>query len=340
MMVAALLLAVFVGATLGTSVIRRIAIARNLMDVPNARSSHVTPTPRGGGVAIVVAFLAGVLAIWLLHLLDRRVAIALGGSGLLVAMVGFIDDRQGLPPSSRLAVHVMSAAWALYWLDGLPPLVFVGHTVNLGGAGHALALITLVWLLNLYNFMDGIDGIAGVECVTVCAGGIAIALQQQRTDGPLLLPAILGAAALGFLVWNFPPARIFMGDAGSGFLGLMLGVLAVDAAHRTPQSVWSWLILLSVFTTDATVTLLRRLLRGAKPHEAHRTHAYQHASRWHRGHRSVTLVVAMINIGWLLPLALAVQALRIDGLVALLLAGAPLVWMAFHYDAGVPEPVT
>jgi Fuc2NAc and GlcNAc transferase len=196
-----------------------------------------------------------------------------------------------------------------------------------------------VWLLNLYNFMDGIDGIAGTECLTVCAGGVALAALQQRWDGTMLVPAILGAAALGFLIWNVPPARIFMGDAGSGFLGMMLGVLALDAAHLAPGSLWCWLILLAVFTTDATVTLVRRVLRGARPHEAHRTHAYQHASRQFRGHRPVIIAVATLNIGWLFPLALAVQAAKLDGAFALLIACAPLVWLAFRYNAGVPERV-
>ena len=337
MIVVALLLAVFATAVVGTNLIRRAALAHNLLDVPNARSSHAVPTPRGGGVAIVMAFLGGLSVAWLLDLVDARQLLALGGGGLLVAVVGLVDDRRNLPAAPRLAVHALSAAWALYWLGGLPPLVIFGQLHDLGIAGHGLAVFSLVWLLNLYNFMDGIDGIATLECVTVCAGGMLIALLQQRTDGPLLLPALLTAAALGFLVWNLPPARIFMGDAGSGFLGLTLGVLALDAAHRTPQSLWAWLILLLVFATDATVTLVRRVLGGAKPHEAHRTHAYQYASRRHLGHRPVIIAVALLNVAWLLPIALAVQLRWLDGLLALVLAGAPLVWLAMRYGAGTPE---
>ena len=330
------LLGVFASATVGTALIRRVALARNLMDVPNERSSHIVPTPRGGGVAIVLAFTGGLLGAWTLQLVDSRVSMALGGSGLMVAIVGFIDDRTSLPASPRLAVHALSAAWALYWLGGMPPLVAFGHSVDLGLIGDGLALLSLVWLLNLYNFMDGIDGIAGIECVTVCVGGMIVAILQQRSDGPLFLPALLGAAVLGFLVWNFPPARIFMGDAGSGFLGLMLGVMALDAAHRSPQSLWGWLILLAVFTTDATITLVRRVLNGAKAHEAHRTHAYQYASRRHLGHRPVVLAVALLNLCWLLPLSVAVQLAWLDGLTAWIIASAPLLWLAFRYHAGVP----
>jgi Fuc2NAc and GlcNAc transferase len=182
--------------------------------------------------------------------------------------------------------------------------------------------------------MDGIDGVAAIEAVTTCAGGLAIALLQHRSDAAWVVPALLGSASLGFLLWNFPPARIFMGDAGSGFLGLMLGVMAIDAARITPQSLWSWLILLAVFTTDATMTLIRRVQRGKKPHEAHRTHAYQHAAHDHRGHRQVSLAVAAINVGWLLPLALAVQLGRVDGLTGLIVASVPLVWLALRYGAG------
>lgn len=338
MIVAGLLLVVFATATIGTRLIQRVAVAGNLMDVPNARSSHVVPTPRGGGVAIVLAFIGGLLLASVMRLVDLRLAVALGGGGLFVATVGFIDDRQNLAAAPRLAVHALSAAWALYWLGGLPPLAMFGATRDLGIAGHALALISLVWLLNLYNFMDGIDGIAGIECATVCAGGIVLAMLNHRADGAPLLSALLGAAACGFLVWNLPPARIFMGDAGSGFLGFTLGVLALDAAHRAPQSLWAWLILLAVFTTDATVTLVRRVLRGVKPHEAHRTHAYQYASRRHRGHRPVIIAVALLNVCWLMPLAVAVQVRWLDGLTALVVASAPLLWLAVRYDAGVPEP--
>jgi len=148
---------------------------------------------------------------------------------------------------------------------------------------------------------------------------------------------MLAAAVLGFLLWNFPPARIFMGDAGSGFLGIVLGVLSLQAAWTNPLLLWAWLILLGVFIVDATLTLLRRLLRGEKVYEAHRSHAYQYASRRFGRHLPVTMAVAALNLVWLLPLAMLVAVGWLDGLLGVLVAYAPLVVLAWRFDAGRAE---
>jgi Fuc2NAc and GlcNAc transferase len=191
-----------------------------------------------------------------------------------------------------------------------------------------------VWLLNLYNFMDGIDGIAGTEGVTVCLGGVLLSVAQPAGGAGWALPSLLAVAALGFLAWNFPPAKIFMGDAGSGFLGLMLGVLAVHAAGISSAWLWSWIILLGVFVVDSTVTLLNRLWRRERVYEAHRNHAYQRAARRIGSHRTVTLCVAAINIVWLLPIALSVGTGRLNGLLGTVIGYVPLIWLAHRYGAG------
>jgi Fuc2NAc and GlcNAc transferase len=192
-------------------------------------------------------------------------------------------------------------------------------------------------MLNLYNFMDGIDGIAGVEALIVGVGGTVIYwLAGLPLAGDVGLPALLAATALGFLVWNFPPAKIFMGDAGSGFLGLMLGALSLQAAVARPVLLWCWLVLLGVFIVDATVTLIRRLLRGERVYEAHRSHAYQHASREFGAHRPVTLAVAVLNVFWLLPWAMVISSGRVDGVVGLVVAYIPLLALALRFRAGLP----
>ena len=226
----------------------------------------------------------------------------------------------------------ISAGWALYWLGGLPPLDLFGQTLNPGWVGSVLAAIALVWLLNLYNFMDGIDGIAGIEAVTVCLGA---AFLSANSDW--MLPCTLAAASLGFLVWNFPRARIFMGDAGSGFLGVTLGVLALYSANVSPRWLWSWIILLGVFVDDATVTLIRPLWRRERVYQAHRSHAYQHAAQRRGAHWPVTATVAALNLLWLMPLALLVAAERLDGATGVAIAYVPLIWLALRLDAGVPE---
>jgi len=318
-----------------TWVLRRYALVRSIMDIPNARSSHSVPTPRGGGVAIVVSFLLALPVFALVDAVDLRSMWALLGAGVGIAVLGFIDDHGHIAARWRLLGHFAGAAWMLFWLGGLPALSFFGRTLDLGWIGHVLATVYLVWLLNLYNFMDGIDGIASVEAICVCLGGAL--LYGVRSEPALALPPLLLAAAVtGFLFWNFPPARIFMGDAGSGFLGVILGGLSLQAAWASPPLLWSWLILLGVFIVDATWTLARRLFRGDRLYQAHRSHAYQHASR-RFGHKPVTLAVLVINTVWLFPVALLVALQYLEGSVGLLLAYVPLMLLAVRFDAGKRE---
>lgn len=321
-----------------TGALRRYAQARSLMDIPNARSSHTVPTPRGGGVAIVLTFLLALVLLAALGDMSWSVALALAllGAGAWVAVVGFLDDHGHIAARWRLLAHFAGAIWALYWLGGLPPLQVAGFNLSLGWFGHIAAAFYLVWLLNLYNFMDGIDGIAGVEAVTVCIGGALLYALQGQGD-LAILPLLLAVASAGFLYWNFPPAKIFMGDAGSGFLGLVLGILSLQAAWVAPQLFWSWLILLAVFIVDATFTLLRRLLRGDKVYQAHRSHAYQYAARRHNGHLPVTLAVLAINVGWLLPLSVLVGVGSLPGLLGFVVASLPLIVLAIRYQAGTRE---
>jgi Fuc2NAc and GlcNAc transferase len=199
-----------------------------------------------------------------------------------------------------------------------------------------LAAFYLVWLLNLYNFMDGIDGIASVEAICVCLGAAIIYILTGHSD-LLLLPLLLACAVAGFLFWNFPPAKIFMGDAGSGFLGIILGCLSLQGAWISSQFLWVWLILLGVFIVDATVTLIRRLIRGDKVYEAHRSHAYQFASRRVGKHLPVTSAVGVINLCWLLPVALCVVHFGLDGALGVIIAYAPLLALAFIFKAGALE---
>ncbi|PRA58944.1 MULTISPECIES: glycosyltransferase family 4 protein [Pseudomonas] len=322
-----------------TGVLRRYALSRSIIDIPNARSSHSVPTPRGGGVAIVVAFLIALPILGAIGWVPWLQLIAIGGAGALVAVIGFMDDHGHIAARWRLLGHFTAAIWSLAWLGGLPPIVMFGLSLDLHWFGHILAAFYLVWMLNLYNFMDGIDGIASVEALCVCLGACLIYWLNGTTSltwGPL----ILAMAVLGFLFWNFPPARIFMGDAGSGFLGIALGVLSLQAAWESSALLWVWLILLGVFIVDATFTLMRRLIRGDKVYEAHRSHAYQFASRQAGRHLPVTLAVIFINLVWLLPIAISVGVFGFDGLTGLLLAYLPLILLAIRFHAGALEKVS
>ena len=319
-----------------TLVLRRYALARSIIDIPNARSSHAVPTPRGGGVAIVMCFLMALPMLVIFNVIDLRSMCAFLGAGAGIAVLGFLDDHGHIAARWRLLGHFAGAIWAIYWLGGLPPLMFLGFSLDLDWLGHALAVIYLVWLLNLYNFMDGIDGLASIEAICVCIGG-ALLYAITSEQGMVLVPLLLTAAVAGFLFWNFPPARIFMGDAGSGFLGITLGILSIQAAWVSPQLLWAWLILLGVFVVDATFTLIRRLIRGDKVYEAHRSHAYQYASRQYGRHLPVTMTVLFINLFWLLPVALWVGLDGIDGALGLVIAYIPLIVLAVKYHAGELE---
>ncbi|WP_315337159.1 glycosyltransferase family 4 protein [Pseudomonas grimontii] len=316
-----------------TWLLRRYALARSIIDIPNTRSSHTVPTPRGGGVAIVVSFLLALPVLALTGFLPWSATWAMLGAGTVIAVLGFLDDHGHIAARWRLLGHFAASVWALFWLGGLPAITLFGFNVELGWLGHILAVFYLVWMLNLYNFMDGIDGIASLEAMCACMG--ASLLYWLAGFGDLIvLPLLLAAAVAGFLYWNFPPARIFMGDAGSGFLGIILGLLTLQAAWASPVLLWAWLILLGVFIVDATVTLIRRLLRGDKVYEAHRSHAYQFASRHYGRHLPVTLAVTVINLFWLLPIAMCVVLWGLDGTFGLLLAYLPLIVLAIKFDAG------
>ncbi|NWL09263.1 MULTISPECIES: MraY family glycosyltransferase [Pseudomonas] len=328
--------AILVLSLLMTAGMRCYALASSMIDVPNSRSSHMVATPRGGGMAIVLSFLACLPVLGLADTVPLSVLVAIGGAGTLVAVVGFMDDHYHIAARWRLCSHFAAAAWMLYWLGGLAPLQVFGFNLELQWFGCILAAFYCVWMLNLYNFMDGIDGIASVEAVSVCLGMV---LLSTLADAPQLvpLPLLLAAATLGFLFWNFPTAKIFMGDAGSGFLGIVLAGLSLQAAWTSQQLFWCWLILLGVFVVDATVTLIRRLLRGEKAYEAHRSHAYQFATRHYGKHLPVTLATAALNLFWLLPVALCVVLLGLDGVWGVVIAYLPLVFLAVRWRAGELE---
>jgi Fuc2NAc and GlcNAc transferase len=217
------------------------------------------------------------------------------------------------------------------------PAQFGGGSDLSGWVRRCAAFVALVWLTNLFNFMDGIDGLAGMEAVCVSGLG-AVLLLRDGSVSSVQLSLMLCAASLGFLVWNWPPAKIFMGDVGSGFLGFTLGTLALFFSRTSRALVWPWLILLAAFFVDATVTLSRRMLSRARWYEAHRSHAYQHAAKAFGSHSNVTLAVAAINVGWLFPMAWAACRFSKAGPVFVAVAVIPLVYLTLRFEAGREPP--
>jgi Fuc2NAc and GlcNAc transferase len=319
-----------------TGWVRRQALARLWLDVPTARSSHQTPTPRGGGMAIVVASAAGFVALWAAGAIETGMLAALLGGGLMVAWIGFRDDRKPVRPAVRLAVHLAAAAWALAWLGGVPPVKFGTTLVDFGVAGYALGVLAIGWVVNLFNFMDGIDGIAASEAAFMALAGALLAGSAAAPD-VAAAGVVFAAACLGFLAWNWPPARIFMGDVGSGYLGYVLAVLALVAMWRSPVALFAWLALGALFFVDATVTLARRLLRGERVHQAHRSHAYQWLSRRWGSHRAVTLGAIWFNVVVLLPVAVFCMAVPLQAAAVLSATLAIMALVALRAGSGRAE---
>jgi Fuc2NAc and GlcNAc transferase len=328
------LVAVFIVCFGGVALIRFYAVSRGILDNPNARSSHSIPTPRGGGVAIVVAYLLGLLYVGYVGDVELSALTTLGVPTLIVAIIGWWDDHRPVPAKWRMLTHCVAATVCLLGMEHMPELTILGYRISSIFVTAGLAFLYQIWMINLYNFMDGIDGIAAIEAIIVC-GLMAVIYSFTGYDFGAAATLLLAASVLGFFVWNFPRARIFMGDSGSGFLGLALAILSLQGALIDIRYFWAWVILLGVFIVDATFTLLHRLARGEKFYEAHRQHAYQHAATRFGNHYKVTLAVGAVTVCWLGPFAFAVAFYNLDGVVAVLIAYIPLVILAVRFKAGV-----
>lgn len=333
-----LLLFIFFLASVGlTYLLRLYALKNNIIDTPNSRSSHVIPTPRGGGVAIVVSFLLGIVLFYFQGYLPLLPVVGGVISGGIIALVGFWDDHGHIAARWRLLAHFSAAAFLLFCLGGFPVLTVSGFVINLGILGSLFGLLFLVWMLNLYNFMDGIDGLASSQAVISCIGAIIIYFMSDShiVLSSYLVLGLLASTVLGFLLWNFPPAKIFMGDAGSGFLGLIIGSFVISAGWIETKFFFCWLILLGLFIVDATWTLVRRVIGGFKVYEAHRSHGYQIASRRFKHHLPVTLFAIGINIIWLFPIAMLVGMDVVNPIIALIIAYIPLLYIDYKLNAGI-----
>lgn len=348
-----LVASVFASAWLLTVITLRLALARQVFDIPNHRSSHLVPTPKGGGVAIVVAASAAIC--WLAasagHTLFFALTIMVTG-GISIAAIGLADDLKPQSARLRFSIQLLAALVFLICLK-LPAGLSVAGLPLSGLMLLPLALGWMLWMTNLYNFMDGIDGLAGIHSI---AAGAGIALVLAANQAPLALwlaPLVIAAASGGFILLNFPPAKIFMGDTGSAWLGFIFAALAVLSGIHDPALFWVWIIILAVFVADASVTLLSRLLRGQRIYQAHRSHMYQRVTQRlisdyqgkgmdagaarTRAHRLYCLLSLAVMALWLMPIAWLAGADAIPGFLAVLVTYVPLVAVALWFKAGQQE---
>lgn len=308
---------VFASTLVATEAVRRLAPHVGLLAHPNARSSHVRATPTGGGIG----FALPLLAYFAFLSADYRPGLPLLLAGGAVALLGLVDDFVDVRRSVRLACHFALAASVALWL--FAPGLLLGGALILG----------LVWWLNLYNFMDGTDGLAASQAAVWAAG--ALALGDVAASTPLLWALIAASAA--FLCFNWAPARIFMGDAGSGFLGLVTGVGALWLWRNGELPIVASAILLLTFWFDATYTLIVRVVTGQAFAAPHRTHLYQIIAR-RLGHGRAAALLWLHVLVWLGPLAAASLAFPAWRVLFLLLAAVPIAAFCGAFRAGMPSP--
>lgn len=287
---AAVFVATGIATALATWLVLRELRRRAILDRPNQRSSHVRPTARGGGLGAVPV----VLVAWAVIAAGDPALIGLGfvlPSALLLALVSWIDDLRGLSAAVRLLAQIVAV---MAGLAAVPSDTLVFNGILPLPVDRLLAGLFWLWFVNLFNFMDGIDGISGVELVSIGGGLALVATLAGSLDGIALLAMSLVGGAAGFLVWNWPPARVFLGDVGSVPLGYLCGWLLIQAAFAGLW--WAVAILPLYYLTDATITLLRRLFRGERIWEAHREHFYQRAVQAGLSHGQVTARILATNL--------------------------------------------
>lgn len=317
---AVVLLLAFLIAGLVTKVLIPLLRKRGVLDIPNERSSHQVPTPRGGGIGIITGCLAGVVCAWFFGLPLPHFSLFLGAAS--IALLGFIDDRSGgLPSVIRFVVQLMAAGLVVFYSGGLPHFPFPSPLdMPLGVLAIPAAMLWIVGVANLYNFLDGIDGYAGLQGAIA---GLAVAFLQPQGSFVAIGCAIAGACC-GFMLHNWHPAKIFMGDVASATLGFTFAVLPFQGPLESrSQIVWGMALCLWFFLADGTFTMLRRLLRGEKVWEAHRTHLYQRLVKSGLPHNVVT---ARVMIGAALLACLTVISIRRDE--------PKLQWTAFAVAVG------
>jgi len=320
-----------------TWLFRIYAQKMGFMDTPSQRSSHSHPTARGGGISIVVVFLTATLFVAPLKTIPTELIYGICLGGGLVALIGFIDDLQSLSAVIRIAVHIIASIIVLRaiensvgfsWFDSenFPSILF-----------YLVYTPAIVWMLNLFNFMDGIDAIASVESIIVTIGIGFIIFINVGYSAYIELLFILSFSTFGFLIWNWPPAKIFMGDVSSGFLGFILACLAIITSSLGLITIWSWLILCGAFLVDATITLFQRILRGDPFLEAHRSHTYQILSQRYTSHKKVVLGLIILNICWLFPFALLASIKPEYGTLFTIIALFPLSIFALKTKADTKQ---
>lgn len=325
-----LLTLLFTTAAVLTPVFVSYAKKLALLDYPEDRSSHTEVTPTGGGIIVLLTYLVNLLILEHQQVISTPLTMLLTISSLSLASVCFLDDMRSVSIKWRLAMQIIVIAIAVYYLqpDFVSQHSVIGHYLVLG-----LLVFSFLWLVNLYNFMDGIDGFASSEAIFICLS-MSLLLAQAQQWYTMWLYLSLSIIVNGFLVWNWSPAKVFLGDTGSAFLGFILGCLTLLSVKANTNIFWPAIILFATFVADATVTLLRRMLTGQRFYHAHRSHVYQRLAKRFNSHAKVCWLYTAVNVLWLLPLAFCAFYYPQRGVLIATIAYFPLFTMAYVLDGG------
>jgi len=313
---------------IGVFLYKKYALYTGIISNPNYRTLHELPIPRGGGIVFSTLFILAILLIWRYLQLSDNLLLILGVGGGMASLLGFIDDIKNIRARFKLIIQLLLSSWVLYclYLDNLLFLNWMPFFLTIPAF-----LFFMVWIINAYNFMDGVDGMAASGAIFT---SLTLALVLSLTGNSVELIAIfilMAALISGFIFFNWPPASIFMGDAGSVFLGYIFGSLLLFTSLNGYISIWIWLTVFGYFFADTTVTQIVRVISIKKWYLPHRSHAYQNLARITGSHLKVTSGVTLYNIIWILPLTL-LSALKPEMAVIIsMLAICPALVIAYKY---------
>jgi len=304
------------------------AIRNSIISHPNERTLHEKPVPRGGGIVFSILFVLAVFLLGILNVISFENLMVIGVGGFLAALFGFFDDIVNLHALMKLFFQSILAGWGVYWLEGglLAEVDWLPVWLS-----WILTCFLLIWMMNLYNFIDGVDGMAASAAVFITLVLIVILLMEGDFTSLILILSLLSLSCTGFLIYNWPPARIFMGDSGSVFLGYIFGVLILKTTMTGEISIWTWTVVFGYIFADTNLTIILRIFLQKKWYQPHKSHAYQNIARVLNSHLKVTLAIQIYNIVYLFPLAIWTVLSPIWAPVATIMALLPALILVYLF---------
>ncbi len=325
----------FVLSVLLTIYYRRLALRFKILDIPNERSSHKQPIPRGAGITFFVSFNLILALLIQQDILTMKYTFPVFLGGPVIMLLGYWDDISSIPATVRLTVHLLVSLFIFILISsGFSKVVEISFLPAWPWLTTGFCILFIAWFINLYNFMDGCDGLA-TSVGMVGSGLISLLSYLSGHEDLAIIYLILAYSLAGFLVFNWHPAKVFMGDAGAYFLGYVFGALALVSKMYYDSSLYIHLIVFGLFVVDATWTLARRAWRGERVFSAHRQHAFQKLIKQGWGHARVTSLYVLITVLWLFPMAALCMNYSTLSFLFLVVAYLPIFGFVLYLKAGV-----